>query len=284
MLLRRTGIEEIDSRLREVHRRAEVDIQNFESTPDAIEALSTGANALNEIARGIADLRPFVRAAWHSGPPEIRPELTKLDSFSLFIDEVTAEWRQTELTYAALADARRSAYEAAEAASALKSAAGDAGAMRLEEAFTKYANGERRSAQIFRSWTIALLGTVAMLGGVLAVLPFILATEANTSWQEVVYRASVLTALAALAAYLGRQSGNHRRAAAWADAIAVQLQAFPAFIQPIQGGKVADEIYEAFGKRVMSSPPEFSGKSDEAVNPTMTALIDALVKQARPTS
>lgn len=225
-----------------------------------------------------------MRGALLTAAPDSQRTLEELISFADELAVRASQWQRQHLIYSALLTAQQAAEEATNAATALKTAAGDEGASRLEAAFEKFAKDERASAQSFRAWTIGLLAAVAVLGVVAVVVPYVFPEQAEISWQGVVYRVSVLSALAGLAAYLGRQSGHHRRAAAWAEAIAVQLRAFPAFIQPIQGGSVADEIYEAFGKRVMGSPPDFAGKSDDATNPTISALIDALVKQSRSTS
>jgi hypothetical protein len=278
------GEPRIDSRISEITRRAVVDWNSVRSTEDTDEAISAGSKILQDIARGLSDVVPLVRGVQAEYPADERSDLGQVLNLADRAIAEWREWRQLTSTYSVREDARSAAREALSAASALKLAAGDEGATKLEEAFEKYAKGQRGSAQVFRRWTIVLLIAVAVFGAFAAVLPSFVPAQAELPWQIVVYRISVLSALVGLAAYLGRQSGQHRRAADWADAIAVQLRAFPAFIQPIQGGKVADEIYEAFGKRVMGSPPDFNGKSDDAVSPTMSALIDALVKQARPTS
>ena len=279
-----SGEDRIDSRISEIARRAVADWGKFQSTDDHDEAIRVGSRVMGELARGMADVAPLARGVLADYPKQARPDIERVLSIAERARQEHREWRQLTSTYSAREDAQKAAREALSAASALKTAAGDEGATKLEESFVAFANGERKSAQAFRFWTITLLCVVAVLGGLLVIVQAFVPGQTEIPWQGVVYRVTLLTALAGLAAYLGRQSGNHRRAATWADAIAVQLKAFPAFIQPIQGGKVADELYEAFGRRVMGSPPDFAGKSDDATNPTMTALIDALVKQARPTT
>lgn len=281
---RPSGEDRIDTKISEIARRAIDGWGKFQSANDNNEAIRVGSRVMEDLARGMSDVTPLVRGTLAGYPKQERPDLEQILSIAERALQEHREWRQLTSTYSAREDAQKAAREALSAASALKTAAGDEGATKLEEAFVTFANGERESAQTFRFWTITLLCIVAVLGGLLGVVQAFVPEQTEIPWQGVVYRVTLLTALAGLAAYLGRQSGNHRRAATWADAIAVQLKAFPAFIQPIQGGKVADELYEAFGKRVMGSPPDFAGKSDEATNPTMAALIDALVKQARPSA
>lgn len=282
---RGTGDLRIDQRIADLFNQSFRDYEVFQAfdAEGEEEAFELGLRLLEDISRVLTNLRPITKG-FLSNSSEQQHTIDRLLRLADEVEEDAKSWRQTSIMVRAVAEAQQAASKAVTAASALTTAAGDEGASRLEEAFVAYAKAEQASAESFRFWTIFLLAAVAVLGLLATLFPNFPDANQGLEWRSVVYRVSVLTALAGLAAYLGRQSGQHRRAAAWADAIAVQLRAFPAFIQPIRGEKVADELYEAFGKRVLGSPPDFAGKSDDAMNPTMSALVDALVKQARPTA
>lgn len=274
--------DELRSDLLEVLRRGMVDLDKVsEVAPD--EALERGIGALQEMSKGLSHGVPLLRG-FVARDLLARPALDRWIAVTDLVDARLREWRRTRESLEAKWEAVRSASVATAAAEDSKRAAGQSGAGNLESAFEEYARKEETLATSFRTWTIGVLAIVIVAAGFAIGLPFFRPEETDLSWQQVVYRVAALAALAGLAAYLARQSAHHRRAAAWADAITVQLRAFPAFVRPIASERVRDEIYEAFGRRVLGAPPDFAGKSEEAMSPAMTTLIEALAKQARPSA
>lgn len=152
-------------------------------------------------------------------------------------------------------------------------AAGLTGNASLSTHFAKYAGGERWAANTFRVLTV---GAVAGgLTGVLATGPL-----DPGDWAGITYRIAIAAAAAGLAAYFGRQAGQHRRMYNWAKSMEVQLQSFPAFIDSVED-EDRSAIYRTFSRRVLSAPPEKTGESNEdSVGAAqLLDLITALTKR-----
>ncbi|WP_448003350.1 hypothetical protein [Agromyces bauzanensis] len=164
--------------------------------------------------------------------------------------------------------------DAERTASKLQEAAGIAGDAQLALHFASYARREWWSANAFRALTI--LAIIAAL-----VLAAMLPKPHAGDWVTFSYRLAQLVGVAALATYLGRQAAQHRRVFNWARSMQVQLQSFPAFIEPVTDGETRSGIYDAFARRVLGPPPERSGKNDEAYpNQQVIELLTALAKKA----
>lgn len=172
----------------------------------------------------------------------------------------------------ALADAKKAAESAARAATLAEKAATEAATSTLERSFETTATNSARAAKHFRIWTIITLGLIAGLGA-LFLLPN--KTIPSDDWHGVVYRIAVLSALAAVAAYLGRQASNYHRIATWALGIEIQLKAFPGFVNEIKDTESRQTMFSLFGKRVLEAPPDGKASNDEITN-----LIQPIIDQA----
>lgn len=167
------------------------------------------------------------------------------------------------------------AREAVQAATRAETAAGSVGTQELQTAFDKYAKSNARIAGAYRGAVILLL--MAIVG--VAASTFTHPISADGGVAEIISRVSLVGALAALTAYLGRQAGHHRRRHEWARAINVQLRTFLAFISEMKG-ESRDRVYEAFGKRVLGEPPESRASSD-ATSVPLQAVVDMIARMPR---
>lgn len=164
--------------------------------------------------------------------------------------------------------------ELQDSAAKAKDAAGIIGTASLATYFGNYGDREARSANAFR---------ISALGGFVAAVVFALVFGNGTAgtlvsfdneWTALAFKAAGAVGIGGIAAYLARQSGQHRRMANWARSMEVQLQSFPAFIEPLEYAQQAD-MYSLLARRVLTAPPEKSGTSSEdSVGPAQ--LIDVL--------
>ncbi|MCI2956933.1 hypothetical protein MN032_04445 [Agromyces atrinae] len=156
-----------------------------------------------------------------------------------------------------------------------QAAASDSGTTALESAFHDVAQRENKQASIWRWSTIGVLAAVITVG------IYYVFESANHApeWQGIVYRLAIVSALAAAAAYLARQSAHHRRIGTWARSIEVQLKSFRAFVEPISDIKVQDGMYEIFGRRVLGPPPEGKAGNDELGN-LIQPLLDQVIRRS----
>lgn len=154
-----------------------------------------------------------------------------------------------------LASVKTAVKEAEGARDLAQTAAGVTGSAALSSYFSGYATTELRSANVFRIATIGsiVIAIVAALAGPYF-LPFA-SPDAMTEWQEVVYRLTVVLGIGALAAYFGRQAGQHRNVYNWARSIQVQLESFPAFAEMADETQ-RSESFSLFARRVLGAPPE----------------------------
>lgn len=168
------------------------------------------------------------------------------------------------------------------ASSKAVAAASETGSNTFRKSFQTYAKEQTESAAVFRGWTIAML-TAAILVGVMFVFGWdtrVLGTTPANEWHSVAYRLAILGGLAALAGYLGRQAGHHRRNGDWATAMDVQLQAFPGFVAPVEDRNTQNAIYLAFSARVLGAPPDVKEQNASAT-PSTQALLDLILTEAR---
>ncbi|QOC25273.1 hypothetical protein IC744_02495 [Microbacterium hominis] len=144
---------------------------------------------------------------------------------------------------------------AQEASSKAQDAAGLAGNASLGTYFSDYAEKELIAARWFRGLTIAAI--ILGLGGVLAQ-----GHLEPADWTGVTFRVAIAAGAGTLAAYFGRQSGQHRRLYNWARSTEVQLESFPAFIEGVPAEEQG-EVYRTLARRVLSAPPEKEGDTSE---------------------
>ncbi|MCK8468094.1 hypothetical protein M0722_12900 [Microbacterium sp. KSW4-16] len=179
----------------------------------------------------------------------------------------------------AVLSASNSAHQAGEALALAEKAATKTATGALENSFKSTASNSATTAWVFRLGTIVTLAVTVVFGLVYAAGS---TAESVDNWHEVVYRVAILSALAAIAAYLGRQASNYHRIATWAHAIEIQLKAFRGFINEIEDEEARQAMFVLFAKRVLEAPPDGKGSNDEVTN-----LIQPLVDQAskfRPTT
>ena len=177
---------------------------------------------------------------------------------------------------AGLEEAVRSATDAAgraESALALaERAATKSATSTLERSFETTATKNGRSAFWFRTGTIAtLVGTVAL--GIYYALDS--PTHPADDWRGLIYRVAILSALAGIAAYLGRQASHYHRIATWALGIEIQLKAFRGFVNEIDDPEARQTMFTLFGKRVLEAPPDGKSGNDEVTN-----VIQPIIEQA----
>lgn len=122
----------------------------------------------------------------------------------------------------------------------------------LAEHFTKYEEDHQKASLGYRWATIGTLILVVAAAGLTFGLTFNPDLSGDT--HDTFARISLVLALGALAAYLGRQSGQHRRQSEWAAAIVVQLKSFRTFTAMLDDAQRSD-VHAMFARRVLGSPP-----------------------------
>ncbi|MBD8485381.1 hypothetical protein IFT79_07110 [Frigoribacterium sp. CFBP 8759] len=142
---------------------------------------------------------------------------------------------------------------AAEAsADSAKRAAGTAGEASLASYFQTYARHEHAASWLFRFLAFAGLASTAVLAWWL----FVESENVDLKVSSLILRSAMVLAIAAFSTYSIRLAGQHRHQGNWAKSIAVQLNSFGAFMEPVESGEVKDAIYEQFARRVLGAPPE----------------------------
>ncbi|WP_152607169.1 hypothetical protein [Clavibacter michiganensis] len=166
----------------------------------------------------------------------------------------------------AVVTASESVTDAQESAQAAAIAAGSAGGDSLSTHFDKYAKGEQIASNLYRGGTIIAIASTPALA---IALPH----SDTGDVVELIYRVLLVGGVGTLAAYLGRQAGQHRRTFQWARSLSVQLKSFPAFAKSAPDEETRSLMYGDFSKRILSAPPERSGdKSDPQM--MQTQLIE----------
>lgn len=172
----------------------------------------------------------------------------------------------------AVAQAAESARKADEALSLAEKAATKTATGALEASFKTTADDSAKAAWGFRIATIVTLVVTVIFGLVYAGTS---TAKSVDNWHEVVYRVAILSALAGIAAYLGRQASNYNRLATWAQAIEIQLKAFRGFINEIEDEESRQTMFALFAKRVLEAPPDGKSSNDEVTN-----VIQPIIEQA----
>lgn len=233
-----------------------------------------------EQAKILESLRAF--AGEKGVVPNIRDSLMReadgLESTLSNLDTRIESERWREELQDAVGEANQYVEVARNAAEIAQESAGTTGNASLSQYFDEYAAAELSAARGFRTATLWAIGA-AVLVAVALWLP----VWGKQEWPEVVYHLAVVAGIGALGAYLGRQSGQHRRVYNWAKGIAVQLRSFPAFVQPVINADTVAQIYLLFANRVMGAMPERLGKgtnTDPVGVAQVVELVSALTKQS----
>lgn len=173
-----------------------------------------------------------------------------------------------------MSEAQQAADEVRQTVRHVKEVAGATARGALAEHFSDLAEGQRRVANVLRLSVIALLVAVTLL----TTWSISLHASAISSWLDLGRRAAVTLPLLALAGYLGRESGHHRRTAEWADAITVQLRTIRAYTDGLPA-ELRDHIRAEFGNKIFSHGPLLSDQTPRVLEnngiPQMSELTRA---------
>ncbi|MEV6878389.1 hypothetical protein [Amycolatopsis sp. NPDC051128] len=128
----------------------------------------------------------------------------------------------------ALAQAESARDETLDVLSSAKKAAGEVGSTAQAGYYRDFADSEKKIADWLRVAVIGVSLLIVALTGVI-----LIAIEPGNLMLADLLKLTFVIPLAALAAYLGRESGRHRVSANWARELAMQLQTFDAFVSPL---------------------------------------------------
>lgn len=240
-----------------------------------------GSSDVNRVAVQLFD--QFAEVARRLRKQDKVPLSASLDQLIRRYD-FTAEMRATEdlrrRAEEAVAKTEESASKASEAATSASEAAGTAGESTMASYFEKFAFEEWESATKFRMWTIILLAVGGGVAVVFLLLPAFgveaLAVDAG-DYVHLAQRIVVTAAVFAIAAYLARQSHQHRTLANWAKALSVQLKTFEAFMAPLGSTEAKEALRAQFAARVFGEPPVLRGDSSSGdSSPVPEKLWDIL--------
>ncbi|MEV8150434.1 hypothetical protein AB0O52_20105 [Arthrobacter sp. NPDC080073] len=166
---------------------------------------------------------------------------------------------------------------AEESASRASQAAGTAGESAMSAHFDSLATKEARTANWFRGSTIGAMLSGGVLAAWLLLGPEVgvkaLAIDAG-DYVHLAQRVIATGAIFALAGYLAKQAHQHRTTANWARALAVQLQTFDAFMDPVQSDGAKDQLRIAFASHVFGEPPKT--KTEPASSGSFSVVEKAL--------
>ncbi|KTS09023.1 hypothetical protein RSA3_14055 [Microbacterium testaceum] len=176
--------------------------------------------------------------------------------------------------------ARDAAERAEKSVARADAAAAEVGTGAQEAGFVAFEERERRAANWFRFFTVVLLAAVVGIGVDYYFFPKRLGDLDPA--LAIASRATIVVGLGALAAYLARQAGQHRRQAEWAAGVAVQLSSFLAFISELSG-PARETVYAAFAQRVLGEPPQPKGTTSapDVTSVPLDALLSAVAKLSK---
>lgn len=180
--------------------------------------------------------------------------------------------------------AREAALNAEASAAKASAAAGVTGEVGMFFHYDDLAGKEEKAAEKFRKWTIQ----AAIVGGAVAAI-FLIGPAlglqalhiAAGDYVHLIQRIVVTAAIFGLAAYFARQAHHHRSMANWAASLAVQLQTFEAFLDPIADDQEKHELRKSFAARAFGDHPAMKGEpSVSASAATMDAAVALAAKIA----
>lgn len=177
-------------------------------------------------------------------PNERRLLTARLESFSAQIQEAQA------------AEARRAAFDVDSSNTASMTLAGH---------FERYADRERRDANRLRFGVLLC----AVAGTAVATI-WAWPGQPPLSVPEALRHLLVVVPLAAIAAYLGRESARHRANEIWARELDIQLRTLDQYTRPLSREQ-DNHVRGAFGQRVFGARP--LPAQDEPTHDAMSALL-----------
>lgn len=145
-----------------------------------------------------------------------------------------------------LEEAESARDRAVDASQTARRAAGVTGEVTLAEHYKTYATQETKRADQLSIIAVAIVLVIAALAVVLV------SDITSPTVSEVLAKASVTLPLAALAAYLARESSRHRMNSRWAQEFTLQLLTFDAFTEPLSDD-TREELRRALGQRLFTS-------------------------------
>ncbi|MGF6835890.1 ElaB/YqjD/DUF883 family membrane-anchored ribosome-binding protein [Paenarthrobacter sp. TE4293] len=169
--------------------------------------------------------------------------------------------------------------ETEEARSAAKRASGATGQNLMSTYYAKLGKDEIENADRFRKLTVQF----AIAGGAAALIFLLLPQEVFGSvegaqiWVRLAQKVVFLGGVFALAGYFAKQAHQHRSLANWAQALAVQLQTFEAYLAAVDDRQVKDELIKNFAGRAFGEHPALKGEQPVT---SSAALIDTAANLA----
>jgi hypothetical protein len=185
--------------------------------------------------------------------------------------EAVAEIRRQLQARSLLDEAAHALDQTIHARDAARQAAGAAGAAGVGGHYRDHAGKEARKADRLRVAVVALLVTVAV--GFI-VLNFV-ASEFTLASE--LLRLSATIPLAALAAYLMRESSKHRVSAQWAGELAIAMRSLEAYTQPLDAVERL-ELHRALGLRAFAATSNRAAGADAGLYDDLMTAVDALAK------
>ncbi|MDQ0376563.1 hypothetical protein [Amycolatopsis thermophila] len=164
-----------------------------------------------------------------------------------------------------------------------KQAAGITGSNQLAIHFAAYAHSEYRAANLLRLTTVILIVAIVVMAGIALSGP---PSNASAFVPQIPHLALSIP-VAALAAYLAREAGKHRRNAEWGKRFEIQLLTLEAYIAPLPDDS-KQKMREQLGERVFAASLE--QHDDDPGSPSVVGDVGRLfssiadtLKAAKPT-
>lgn len=157
-----------------------------------------------------------------------------------------------------------------------RAAAGEIATADLAQHFETYRKSERTQAEVLR----AIAGL--LIAGAVVALAHLVPGERTTA--EVLQRAVFSLPIFALAAYLSKESAQHRKASQWAATLRVQLLTIDLYAAPL-GIEEAAEVRQILARRAFGDVPMLAAgdeaKEDPALPLGLQAVLERLLVELR---
>jgi hypothetical protein len=174
------------------------------------------------------------------------------------------EWKALQ---SAVTRARQAAAESEKDAEATARAAGKTGDDAMSSFYAKMAKFESKSADNFRSLTVAFAMGAGAVAGIFVFLPHWILPEFDVAPHvALIQKAVFIAGIFGLAGYFARQAHQHRAMANWAGSLAVQLQTFDAYVAAVASDEVRDDLRKSFAARAFGDHPAMKGEPKVSAN------------------
>lgn len=218
-------------------------------------------SSMSEIGAVLLEMEGGLTGASSLADPltSLRSEVSRMAQRGYSILDQRALW-------AALLEAR---------ATERRRASGEQGQRDLAMYFNQYAEKELSLATWFRWASMVLIGCAVGIAG--------WGLFVSEDDGHIVKRALTAAAVAGFAAYLARQSGQHRRIYNWVKGLSVQLQSLTMFMDAVPD-EVRADVYRDFSRRALGAPPDSRrGESDDSLSASQLLDIVTAVAKRPPT-